>query len=94
MSEWRRKVYGDDYMNREETFDKKMSEIEEKYAYWFAERINEVSGEKPDRLHNYWISSFNGTVTTFSVKADTDLPKIISDECLLAFKESFSNKLS
>ncbi|MCX2473549.1 hypothetical protein OQZ33_04310 [Pedobacter sp. MC2016-05] len=82
----RRKLYGDDYVDKEEKFQTALNEIELKHDKWFADRTDIISGSKPDKLHNHWITYNDGNSLRFGFHNDSEIPEYIKNECIAAFK--------
>ncbi|MDQ8052157.1 MAG: hypothetical protein REI78_03985 [Pedobacter sp.] len=78
----------DEENKRDEQFKLKLKAIEEKYEYWFSQREDKLSQEKPDRLHNYWVSYNDGN--SFHFKLEDELPLMIRQECLEAFNDVYN----
>lgn len=87
MDDWKKMIYSEEYLESEAEFDAKLKAIELKYQYWFSDRQDIISGKKPDRLHNYWITHQSGNRLAFKVK--DELPLEIRQECLQAFADVY-----
>lgn len=88
MDDFKNKIYSEEYLANEAEFDAKLNAIELKYQFWFSERENMISVEKPDRLHNYWITYRTGNNLSFKVQ--DELPFEIRQECLQAFNDVYN----
>jgi hypothetical protein len=90
MDEIKEALYFEEALAKEKAFEDKLDAIELMYNHWFKDRVDTISGEKPDRLHNYWMTYQANNRLSFGFLPDGDLPKIIQDECSEAFRDVYA----
>lgn len=91
MSDFKKIIYGEEFVKRESELDKRLLEIEKKYEYWFEQRPPKFEKDKHDRLHNHTFMHYDNSMITFAFAKDCDIPEIIMNECLAAFNEVFKH---
>jgi len=87
MDDLKKALFYQEALDKEALFEAKLNAIEAKYKNWFSDREDIISGKKPDRLHNYWITYQSGNNLTF--KIEDELPLEIRNECLQAFVDIY-----
>ncbi|SDH60711.1 hypothetical protein SAMN05421827_13128 [Pedobacter terrae] len=87
MNDLKKALFSQEGLDKETLFEAKLNAIELKYENWFSNREDIISGKKPDRLHNYWITYQSGNNLSFKIK--DELPVEIRNECLQAFADIY-----
>ena len=85
-------MYGKEYVEKSQQFEKELAEIEKKHIKYFEARpIDRKPGH--DLLHFHHITSYSNGVIKFFFDPDSDLDEKIKDECLAAFHRVYPEKL-
>ncbi|WP_152425155.1 hypothetical protein [Nafulsella turpanensis] len=93
MSEMNRLLFGDEYADKMETFNKQLLEIENKYLDYFKSQESGNDYEEYDRLHNHYIIHTDGPAgrISFNIMKDSTLPERIKRDCYQAFERTWGN---
>ena len=63
--------------------------IEENNLDYFKKRAPKNEFEKYERLHNHWISFFEGNIIEFGIIKNSDLPEYIKQQCIDIWNKIF-----
>jgi hypothetical protein len=83
-------IWGEEHDIKMAEFDRQIEAIENKYSYIFADEINRITGEKPDKLVNHFISTWDSTKYGIGFLKDSYVPKHIEKEVIDSFVSIFS----
>ncbi|MBE9602294.1 hypothetical protein [Pedobacter sp. MC2016-24] len=90
MSDYSELILANKNSGRTKDLEDALNGVEVTYARWLGNRVNIHTGEKPDRLGNYFRCFYNETGIQFYVK--DGLPTDITNACWSAFRSIFDNK--
>ncbi len=84
-------------MNKIEKIMNKLSsellKVEERNIDFFKERKSKFERDEHDRLHNHWISHFDGYFLKFGFTVDSDLPEYLKIQCVEVYKQILNEEI-
>ncbi|WP_026462614.1 hypothetical protein [Adhaeribacter aquaticus] len=80
-------IYGEEYAQKNQNFEKAMESIEEKHADFFNKRPPQNETEEHDRLHNHYALRTASGQVELHFNAGSDLPEEIKQECKDTFHQ-------
>jgi hypothetical protein len=75
-------IWGSNHDARIESFEKRVSEIEEKYSYFLNKYVDRITGEAPDKLNNHYILRWDQNSTAIAFNNNSYLPASIQQEVI------------
>ena len=84
-------IYGEEYAEKNQAFEKAIEDIEEKHLDFFKNRPAQNETEQHDRLHNHYALRTASGQVSFKFSDGSDLPANIKQECLDAFNRIWQN---
>ncbi|RZM27230.1 MAG: hypothetical protein EOO88_14145 [Pedobacter sp.] len=89
MSDYSDLILNDKNSGKIQDLENALEGVEVTYALWLNNRKNTQTGEKPDKLSNYFRYFYNEKGMQFYVK--DELPREIKNACWSAYRAIFSN---
>jgi len=88
--DWKRKIFGSEYVDRDDQFRKLLKQIEEKHIEWFNKRKENYPKDRFNELNYHWMMYNEGNRSFFKFMDNSDLPDAIKKECIDAFEKVYS----
>jgi len=75
-------IFGKNFINKEERFEKILTKIQLKYSKWFNKSAPREVNQVHSTLRSHISNFFRGSKRKFEFRPDSELPVIIKKECL------------
>ncbi|MGF7081467.1 hypothetical protein [Mucilaginibacter sp. UYCu711] len=78
-------IFGKNFINKEEKFERVLNKIQAKYSKWFNESAPRELNQKHSTLKSHLSNFFRGSKRRLEFRPDSNIPKTIKKECLDAY---------
>jgi len=85
-------MFGAEYADKLERFNRGLNDIEKKYPELFKERKAKLFPEEEDKLGFHYMMTFNSNQVVFGFIEESDLPNYVKDECVVLFNKIYNQQ--
>ena len=78
-------IFGKNFINKEDRFEKILTRIQAKYRRWFNKSAPREINQKHSTLRSHISNFFRGSKRKLEFRPDSELPAIIKKECLVGY---------